>query len=182
LWHTDNSSNTVLLFLFLWNSPSVYTLVWKHTKFFIPIKGTVKSTIDTSNSSNTVLLYLNCESVPTYVRFDWSIWFIMLQRGTNIMAIHRLFLFLWNSPTCTHYFESIQINNEIYALFKFLPLKKSPSNSQLTPTTIWLVNMIYYASKGYQYYGDSGQDINTKLFWKSVVWKFDIWDSSLVTF
>jgi hypothetical protein len=28
---TDNSSNTVLLFLFLWNSPNVYTLVWKHT-------------------------------------------------------------------------------------------------------------------------------------------------------
>jgi hypothetical protein len=28
---TDNSSNTVLLFLFLWNSPNLYTLVWKHT-------------------------------------------------------------------------------------------------------------------------------------------------------
>ena len=28
---TDNSSNTVLLFLFLWNSSNVYTLVWKHT-------------------------------------------------------------------------------------------------------------------------------------------------------
>ena len=28
---TSNSSNTVLLFLFLWNSPNVYTLVWKHT-------------------------------------------------------------------------------------------------------------------------------------------------------
>ena len=42
---------------------------------------------------------------------------------------------------------------------------------------IWL-----YASKGYQYYGKSGQDTNTKLFWKSVVWKFDIWDSSLVVF
>ena len=28
---TDNSSNTVLLFLFLWNSPNVYTLVGKHT-------------------------------------------------------------------------------------------------------------------------------------------------------
>jgi hypothetical protein len=28
---TDNSSNTVLLFLFWWNSPNVYTLVWKHT-------------------------------------------------------------------------------------------------------------------------------------------------------
>ena len=26
---TDNSSNTILLFLFLWNSPNVYTLVWK---------------------------------------------------------------------------------------------------------------------------------------------------------
>ena len=30
-FYTDNSSNTVLLFLFLWNSPNVYTLVWKHT-------------------------------------------------------------------------------------------------------------------------------------------------------
>ena len=39
---------------------------------------------------------------------------------------------------------------------------------------------INYASNGYQYYGESGQDTNTKLFWKSVVWKFDIWDSSLV--
>ena len=29
-WHR-HSSNTVLLFLFLWNSPNVYTLVWKHT-------------------------------------------------------------------------------------------------------------------------------------------------------
>jgi hypothetical protein len=29
--NTDNSSSTVLLFLFLWNSPNVYTLVWKHT-------------------------------------------------------------------------------------------------------------------------------------------------------
>jgi hypothetical protein len=29
--YTDNSSNTVLLFLFLWNSPNMYTLVWKHT-------------------------------------------------------------------------------------------------------------------------------------------------------
>ena len=28
---TYNSSNTVLLFLFWWNSPNVYTLVWKHT-------------------------------------------------------------------------------------------------------------------------------------------------------
>jgi hypothetical protein len=28
---TDNSSNTVLLFLFLWNSPNVYILVWKYT-------------------------------------------------------------------------------------------------------------------------------------------------------
>jgi hypothetical protein len=28
---SDNSSNTVLLFLFLWNSPNVYTLFWKHT-------------------------------------------------------------------------------------------------------------------------------------------------------
>jgi len=28
-------------------------------------------------------------------------------------------------PTCTHLFENIQINDEIYALFKFLPLKKS---------------------------------------------------------
>ena len=28
--HTSNSSNTVLLFLFLGNSPNVYTLVWKH--------------------------------------------------------------------------------------------------------------------------------------------------------
>jgi hypothetical protein len=27
-------------------------------------------------------------------------------------------------PTCTHQFENIQINDEIYALFKFLPLKK----------------------------------------------------------
>ena len=27
-------------------------------------------------------------------------------------------------PTCTHLFENIQINDEIYALFKFLPLKK----------------------------------------------------------
>jgi hypothetical protein len=27
---------------------------------------------------------------------------------------------------------------------------------------------IYYASNGYQYYGESGQDTNTKLFWKSV--------------
>jgi hypothetical protein len=34
----------------------------------------------------------------------------------------------------------------------------------------------------YQYYGKSGQDTNTKLFWKSVVWNFDIWDSSLVVF
>jgi hypothetical protein len=33
-----------------------------------------------------------------------------------------------------------------------------------------------------QYYGESDQDTNTKLFWKSVVWKFDIWDSSLVVF
>ena len=41
---------------------------------------------------------------------------------------------------------------------------------------------IYYASNGYQYYGESGQDTNTKLFWKGVVWKFDIWDSSLVFF
>jgi hypothetical protein len=76
---------------------------------------TVKSTIDTSNSSNTVLLYLNCESVPTYVRFDWSIWFIMLQRGTNIMANQV-------KTTIQNYFE------------------------------------------------------------KSVVWKFDIWGSSLVFF
>ena len=28
---TDYSSNAVLLFLFIWNSPNVYTLVWKHT-------------------------------------------------------------------------------------------------------------------------------------------------------
>jgi hypothetical protein len=28
-------------------------------------------------------------------------------------------------PTCTHLFENIQINDEIYALFKFLPLKNS---------------------------------------------------------
>ena len=34
----------------------------------------------------------------------------------------------------------------------------------------------------YQHYGKSGQETNTKLFWKSVVWKFDIWDSSLVVF
>ena len=33
-----------------------------------------------------------------------------------------------------------------------------------------------------QYYGESDQDTNTKLFWKSVVWKFDIWDSSLAVF
>jgi hypothetical protein len=41
---------------------------------------------------------------------------------------------------------------------------------------------IYHASKGYQYYGKSGQDIKIKLFWKSAVWKFDIWDSSPVVF
>ena len=29
--HTSNSSNTVLLFPFLGNSPNVYTLAWKHT-------------------------------------------------------------------------------------------------------------------------------------------------------
>ena len=34
----------------------------------------------------------------------------------------------------------------------------------------------------FKYHGESGQDTNTKLFWKSVVWKFDIWDSSLVVF
>jgi len=28
---TYNSSNKVLLFLFWWNSPNVYTQVWKHT-------------------------------------------------------------------------------------------------------------------------------------------------------
>jgi hypothetical protein len=39
---------------------------------------------------------------------------------------------------------------------------------------------IYYASKGYQKYGKSSQDTNTKLFRKRVVWKFDIRDSSLV--
>ena len=33
---------------------------------------------------------------------------------------------------------------------------------------------IYYTSKGYQYYGESGQDTNAKLFWKGVVWKFEI--------
>jgi hypothetical protein len=31
---------------------------------------------------------------------------------------------------------------------------------------------------GTNYYGDSGQDTNTIFFLKSVVWKFDIWDSS----
>jgi hypothetical protein len=40
----------------------------------------------------------------------------------------------------------------------------------------------YIASNGYQYYGESVQDTNTKLFWKSVVWKFNIWDSSIVVF
>ena len=47
---------------------------------------------------------------------------------------------------------------------------------------IEILKIHYYASNGYQYYGESGQDTNTKLFWKSVVWKFDIWDSSLVFF
>jgi hypothetical protein len=32
---------------------------------------------------------------------------------------------------------------------------------------------IYQASIRYQYYGEWGQDTNTKLFWKSVVWKLD---------
>jgi hypothetical protein len=41
---------------------------------------------------------------------------------------------------------------------------------------------IYYASNGYQYYGESGQDTNTKLFWKNVVWKFDISDPSPLCF
>ena len=41
---------------------------------------------------------------------------------------------------------------------------------------------IYHASTGYKYYGKSGQDTNIKLFWKSAVWKFDIWDSSPVVF
>ena len=44
------------------------------------------------------------------------------------------------------------------------------------------LTLAYYASKGYQYYGEPGQDTNTKLFWKSVVWKFYIRDSSLVVF
>jgi hypothetical protein len=33
----DNSSNKVLLFLFLWNPPNVYTLVCKHTNKWINI-------------------------------------------------------------------------------------------------------------------------------------------------
>ena len=38
---------------------------------------------------------------------------------------------------------------------------------------------IYYASKWYKYYGESGQDTNIKLFWKNGVWKFDMGDSFL---
>jgi hypothetical protein len=37
---------------------------------------------------------------------------------------------------------------------------------------------IYYASTGYQYYGESGQDTNTKLFWKSVVCNKSLWSKS----
>jgi hypothetical protein len=73
----------VFLFYLLNLISRVYCSIFQNqTKFQ---NATVKSTIHTSNSSNTVLL----------------------------------FPFLGNSPNVY-----IQINDEIYALFKFLPLKK----------------------------------------------------------
>ena len=67
---TDNSSNTVLLFLFLWNSPSVYTLVWKHTKFFIPITYTfiIKTHSIEQFNQNEITLQ-DCGIIIIYIYF-----------------------------------------------------------------------------------------------------------------
>jgi hypothetical protein len=98
---TDNSSNTVLLFLFLWNSPNVYTLVWKHTNKWRNVKisakkklrvaskmafVTVKSTIDTSNSSNTVLLFLNLHYMTLNTLY-WHIFNDYLFSFQNLITV-----------------------------------------------------------------------------------------------
>ena len=82
-----------------------------------------------------------------------------------------------NPWTFSYWFGGSCYYSHLYVMFKFPTilflkitdqsthsLQSLPKNNRQIKSHVWI------------------QDTNTKLFWKSVVWKFDIWDSSLVVF
>jgi hypothetical protein len=93
-----NSSNTVLLFLFLWNSPNMYTLVWKHTNKWRNIC-TFQITSTKKNSSS------NPQLTPTTLqiqsRYSYSY---------EIPPLNRQ-LMLWNFQIQYSYLHSNAILN-----------------------------------------------------------------------
>jgi hypothetical protein len=82
--HTSNSSNTVLLFPFLGNSPNVYTLVWKHTDKWRNICTFQIPSAKKNSPSNPQLKCFFCTAVKFFcekkMKTDWGFSSIHLSR------------------------------------------------------------------------------------------------------
>ena len=122
----------------------------------------------------------------SYVRFDWLVIFRVRFENQNILCnpdpknnrpIKSHVGIRPRTLICKHdgrHYQRLQI---LWNIALKLQIGKDDDKKESK-----CQKYIHYASNGYQYYGESGQDTNTQLFKKSVVWKFDIWDSSLVVF
>ena len=127
--HTSNSSNTVLLFPFLGNSPSVYTLVWKHTDKWRNICTFQIPSAKKNSPSNPQLLwfFLHCSSIFLWKENEYrlgfffnsfisalimTIWCFILICRTYCIQILREFLYFqnWNWE---------KIHNWLLQLFKY---------------------------------------------------------------
>jgi hypothetical protein len=84
------------------------------------------STVDLTVAIISVLLApLHVASKTTFATVQTTI-DTSPQLTPTTLQIHYCYSYSYEIlPTCTHQFENIQINDEIYALFKFLQLKNS---------------------------------------------------------